>query len=90
MPREKRHVKSTYSNATPATDGQVVVAFFGSHGLYAYDLNGKPLGQVVTDIRQAIARAGAPPRGISVNNRGQVPAFEETLTGLRGAYAVRD
>src|SRR5439155_25949595 len=38
---------------------------------------------VVTDIRQAIARAGAPPRGISVNNRGQVPAFEETPAGLR-------
>ena len=42
-PKEKRHIKSTYSNATPATDGQVVATFFGSHGLYAYDLNGKPL-----------------------------------------------
>ena len=40
-PREKRHIKSTYANATPATDGRYVVAFFGSQGLYAYDLKGR-------------------------------------------------
>jgi outer membrane protein assembly factor BamB len=43
VPKEKRHVKATYANATPVTDGEVVVAFFGSQGLYAYDLDGKPL-----------------------------------------------
>jgi outer membrane protein assembly factor BamB len=42
-PREKRHIKSTYANATPATNGQVVVAFFGSQGIYAYDFAGKQL-----------------------------------------------
>lgn len=42
-PKEKRHVKSTYASSTPATDGEVVVAFFGSQGLYAYDLTGKLL-----------------------------------------------
>jgi outer membrane protein assembly factor BamB len=42
-PKEKRHVKSTYSNSTPATDGKVVIAFFGSEGLYAFDLAGKAL-----------------------------------------------
>jgi multidrug efflux pump subunit AcrB len=50
---------------------------------FTANLHGKPLGKVLPDIRQAIARAGAPPRGITVNNRGQVPAFEETLGGLR-------
>jgi outer membrane protein assembly factor BamB len=40
VPREKRHIKATYANATPATDGRYVVAFFGSQGLYAYDLQG--------------------------------------------------
>jgi outer membrane protein assembly factor BamB len=39
-PKEKRHVKGTYANATPATDGEHVVAFFGSQGLYAYDVEG--------------------------------------------------
>ncbi len=42
-PREKRHIKSTYANATPATDGQVVVAFFGSQGIHGYDFAGKQL-----------------------------------------------
>jgi outer membrane protein assembly factor BamB len=40
VPKEKRHIKSTYANATPATDGRIVVAFFGSQGLYAYSLSG--------------------------------------------------
>jgi outer membrane protein assembly factor BamB len=40
-PREKRHIKSTYANSTPATDGRYVVAFFGSQGLYAFDLKGR-------------------------------------------------
>jgi len=39
-PREKRHIKSTYANQTPATNGDTVVAFFGSQGLYAYDMKG--------------------------------------------------
>ena len=43
QPKEKRHIKSTYSNATPATDGEVVVAFFGSQGIFGYDLNGNAL-----------------------------------------------
>jgi outer membrane protein assembly factor BamB len=40
-PKEKRHIKATYANATPATDGRHVVAFFGSQGLYAYDMDGR-------------------------------------------------
>jgi outer membrane protein assembly factor BamB len=40
-PREKRHVKSTYASATPATDGRYVVAWFGSQGICAYDMDGK-------------------------------------------------
>jgi multidrug efflux pump subunit AcrB len=50
---------------------------------FTANVHGEPLGAAVAKIREAIARAGAPPRGISVNNRGQVPAFEETLAGLR-------
>lgn len=40
QPVEKRHIKATYANSTPVTDGRVVVAFFGSQGLYAYDMRG--------------------------------------------------
>src|SRR5581483_11196503 len=42
-PVDKRHVKSTYASSTPATDGRYVVAFFGSQGLYAFDLKGRPV-----------------------------------------------
>jgi outer membrane protein assembly factor BamB len=40
-PKDKRHIKSTYANSTPATDGKHVVALFGSEGLFCYDINGK-------------------------------------------------
>jgi len=39
-PKVKRHPKSTHANTTVATDGSYVVAFFGSEGLYCYDMNG--------------------------------------------------
>jgi outer membrane protein assembly factor BamB len=43
VPKIKRHMKATHANSTVATDGQRVIAFFGSEGLYAYDLTGKLL-----------------------------------------------
>ena len=44
VPKVKRHTKATHANSTPATDGQTLVAFFGSEGLHAYDLkSGRPL-----------------------------------------------
>jgi outer membrane protein assembly factor BamB len=43
VPKTKRHPKSSQASCTPVTDGRVVVANFGSEGLYAYDLNGKLL-----------------------------------------------
>ncbi len=45
VPREKRHLKASYANSTPATDGRYVIAFFGSQGLYAFDMNGNLLWQ---------------------------------------------
>ena len=40
-PYDNRHRKSSYAASTPATDGSGVYAFFGSEGLYAYDMKGK-------------------------------------------------
>ena len=40
-PRDARHIKNTYASATPATDGRYVVALFGSHGLHAFDMDGR-------------------------------------------------
>jgi outer membrane protein assembly factor BamB len=40
-PYDNRHRKSSYAASTPATDGKLVYAFFGTEGLYAYDMSGK-------------------------------------------------
>src|SRR5437016_10735896 len=40
VPKLKRHPKATHANCTMATDGTNLVAFFGSEGLYCYDLDG--------------------------------------------------
>jgi len=39
-PQIKRHPKSSHANHTPCTDGNSVAAFFGSEGLYCYDIEG--------------------------------------------------
>ena len=43
IPKTKRHPKSSQDSCTPVTDGKIVVAHFGSEGLYAYDMDGKLL-----------------------------------------------
>ncbi len=45
VPKVKRHPKSTHANTTVAVDGEHVVAFFGSEGLYCFDFKGKLLWQ---------------------------------------------
>ena len=44
-PKSRRHTKATHANSTLATDGRRLVAWFGSEGLFVYDLSGKPLWQ---------------------------------------------
>ncbi|HWS54422.1 MAG TPA: PQQ-binding-like beta-propeller repeat protein, partial [Pyrinomonadaceae bacterium] len=46
VPADRRHIKATYANSTPATDGRVVVAWFGSQGVHAYDVSGRFLWKV--------------------------------------------
>jgi outer membrane protein assembly factor BamB len=45
-PFDDRHRKSSYAASTPATDGKMVYAYFGSEGMYAYDFNGKLVWKV--------------------------------------------
>lgn len=40
---EPIHRIGSHAQASPATDGQRVVSFFGSSGLFCYDIQGKPL-----------------------------------------------
>ncbi len=43
LPKIRRHMKGSQANCTPATDGEHVVAFFGSEGLYCFTAGGELL-----------------------------------------------
>ncbi|RPH33898.1 MAG: hypothetical protein EHM93_02710 [Bacteroidales bacterium] len=43
VPRVKRHTKGTQANATPATNGEYVVAIYGSEGMVCYDFKGNEI-----------------------------------------------
>ncbi len=38
-----RHLKNTYASETPVTDGERIYAYFGNVGVFALDMNGKPV-----------------------------------------------
>lgn len=55
IPHEGHHPDHGFSSYSAVTDGQLVYAYFGSRGLYAYDLNGnlkweKDLGKMQTKM----------------------------------------
>ena len=54
IPRMKRHPKSTHANTSVATDGKYVVAFFGSEGLFCYDMNGNLVWQKNFGLLQSV------------------------------------
>ena len=52
------------------------------------NIHGRPLGDVAPMIRQAIEKAGEPPRGVTVATRGQIPPLEETISGLQAGLLL--
>ena len=42
-----------------------------------------PLGTAATQIAAALQKVGAPPKGVAVSVRGQIPPLNETIAGLR-------
>jgi len=47
------------------------------------NIHGVTLGEATSPLNAAIANAGPPPRGVSVQMRGQIPPLEQTISGLR-------
>jgi multidrug efflux pump subunit AcrB len=47
------------------------------------NISGATLGEAAQKLTAAVARAGTPPRGVSVSFRGQIPTLEQTISGLR-------
>ncbi len=57
-------------------NGQRVVSITGN-------LHGVTLGEAGQKLNAALARVAAPPKGVSVKYRGQIPPLEQTISGLR-------
>ena len=47
------------------------------------NISGVTLGEAARELNAAVARAGTPPRAVSVGFRGQIPPLEQTISGLR-------
>lgn len=43
VPHEAIHATNTQASASPITDGEHIIAFFGSRGLHCLDMQGKPV-----------------------------------------------
>lgn len=56
LPHEGMHQTGSYASPSAVTDGEVLCAFFGSRGLYCYDLDGEPLWD--TDLGDMTIRMG--------------------------------
>ena len=55
LPHEGTHQSGSWASPSAISDGEVVCAFFGSRGLYCYDLDGRPLWE--TDLGDMRIRA---------------------------------
>jgi multidrug efflux pump subunit AcrB len=47
------------------------------------NLHGITLGEALPELKKVIGDVGAPPRGVNVQFRGQIPPLEDTVSGLR-------
>jgi outer membrane protein assembly factor BamB len=62
-PHEKRHAEGSWASASPVTDGECVIASFGSRGLFCYDMDGnlqweKDLGDM--RVRKGFGEGSSP------------------------------
>lgn len=69
-PTQPRHQKNSLASETPTTDGERVYAYFSNAGLFAFDMNGKPVWSKPMDavkVRSGWGGAASP-----VVHRGRV------------------
>lgn len=58
---DARHRQSSFAGPTMVTDGKMVFAYFGPEGLFAYDVNGKPVWKVVEKFKTLGLGTGTSP-----------------------------
>jgi outer membrane protein assembly factor BamB len=83
IPHEGYHrLYGSFASNAPATDGQRVYAFFGSRGLYVYDLNGKPLWHKDFGLKMAMRLAFGEGSGVVVHNNRVYLQFDHQEEGF--------
>jgi len=83
VPHEGYHrIYGSFASNAPATDGQRVYAFFGSRGLYVYDLEGKLLWQKDFGLKMAMRLAFGEGSGTVVHNGRVYLQFDHSQEGF--------
>jgi multidrug efflux pump subunit AcrB len=68
----------------PGTMPGLIERYNGQHVVsLTANIHGLTLGEAAARLQPAIAAAGAPPRGVTVRMRGEIPPLQQTLSGLR-------
>lgn len=84
MPGETQH--PLISDLATVTSGTTVGEYDRENGQWLFTLSantvGQDLGRIARGIDDAVTRAGTPPRGSSVQLRGQIAPMRETFTNL--------
>lgn len=75
------HLYGSFASNAPATDGQRIYAFFGSRGLFVYDLDGKLLWQKDIGIKMQMRLAFGEGTGVVVDDGRVYLQFDHQAEG---------
>jgi multidrug efflux pump subunit AcrB len=68
----------------PGTMPQLIERYNGQRVVsLTANLHGITLGEAIPELNKVISSVGAPPRGVTVQFRGQIPPLLDTISGLR-------
>jgi outer membrane protein assembly factor BamB len=82
-PHEGYHrVYGSFASNSPVTDGSRVIAFFGSRGLYAYDMNGELLWQKDFGVRMRMDLAFGEGTPLTLHDGRLLLHFDHLDTGF--------
>ena len=84
------HLYGSFASNAPATDGQRLYAFFGSRGLYVYDLNGTPLWQKDFGLKMQMRLAFGEGSGVVVDDGRVYVQYDHQQEGFVAALDAAD
>jgi outer membrane protein assembly factor BamB len=84
------HLYGSFASNAPATDGERLYAFFGSRGLFVYDLNGKPLWQKDLGLKMQMRLAFGEGTGVVVDGSRVYLQFDHQGEGFVVALNATD